>query len=75
MTTLENKRQESKNIYLAIRRLQLEERLSLDAIAERLSLPKRRVRYLYKRHRRAEIALMGLEKLTAEKNKPKIPKE
>ena len=52
-----------------------EERLSLTAIAARLDLPEARVKRLYKRHRRAEIALMGLEKILAEENKPKIPGE
>lgn len=52
-----------------------EERLSLTAIAARLNLPEARVKRLYKRQRRAEIALMGLEKILAEENKPKIPDE
>ena len=75
MKTLEIKRQESKNIYLAIRKLQLEERLPLDAIDERLRIPKKRVHYLYKRHRRADLVMKSFEKSLAEKNKPKIPDE
>lgn len=75
MTTLKSKRQEARDTYLLIRKLRLDEGLSFDAIAERLSLRPERVHYLYKRHRRADLIMKSFEKLKNEQATPKIPKE